>query len=338
MDTVHDPKPVSPPTPRRIGALGGLFLLAVLVAGGYGAWRGWQALQPALAEGPDLSPEALDARLLQAEQSLVSLRRTHQGLDQRLTDTTARTGLLRDEVLGVGQRAAILEDNLRDLSAQANEGREGLRLDEVELLLSLAQARLAVAGDLEGAVRATALARDSLERLGGPQYVSLRQTLGQELAALRALPGDPRTGAAAELDALDAALPSLASRAPGAPSRLAGGGSRWQRLLDTVVQVRPSSAQDLIAPADRASGEAALQLELALARSALDRQDQAGFRAGLGRIDAWLQRLYASDAALARQRERLATLAVLTLSPELPLQGASLRQLRDLRQGRSPGP
>ena len=142
VNNVPDPTPGTPPARRAFGALGWLLLAAVLVAVAWGGWRGWQALTPAPDQGPDLSPEALDARLLAAEQALVSLRRTHQGLDQRLTDTTARTGLLRDEVLGVGQRAAILEDSLRDLSLQASEGREALRLDEVELLLSLAQARL----------------------------------------------------------------------------------------------------------------------------------------------------------------------------------------------------
>jgi uroporphyrin-3 C-methyltransferase len=335
VNNVPDPTPGIPPARRGFGALGWLLLLAVLAAVGYGGWRGWQALTPAPDQGPDLSPEALDARLLAAEQALVSLRRTHQGLDQRLTDTTARTGLLRDEVLGVGQRAAILEDSLRDLSLQASEGREALRLDEVELLLSLAQARLAVAGDIEGAVRATTLARDTLELLTAPQYISLRQTLGQELAALRALPADPRLQAAAELDALQLALPTLASRAPGAPPLPVAAGSPWKRLLDSIVQVRPSSAQDLIAPADRASGEAALELELALARSALERRDQASFRAGLARMDGWLQRLYAEDAALSERRQRLKGLAALALSPELPLQGASLQQLRDLRRGRS---
>lgn len=333
MDTVLDTSSETPPVRRRSGALGWLLLLVVLVAAGYGGWRAWQAWRPAADAGPDLSPEALDARLLEAEQALATLRRTHQGLDQRLTDTSARTGLLRDEVLGVGQRAAILEDNLRELSAQASEGREALRLDEAELLLSLAQARLAIAGDVEGAIRATVMARDTLAPLTDPQFISLRQTLGQELSALRALPADPRRVAAGELDALQSSLGSLASRAPGVLPGTGGSGSRWQRLLDAIVQVRPSSAQDLISPSDRATGEAALGLELALARTALDRRDEASFRAGLERIDQWLQRLYAETDTLRAQRERLAALAGLSLTPDLPVQGAGLQQLRSLRQG-----
>lgn len=333
MDTVLDTSPETPPARRRSGALAWLILLVVLAAGAWGAWRAWQAWRPVADDAPDLSPEALDARLLDAEQGLVTMRRTQQGLDQRLTDTTARTGLLRDEVLGVGQRAAILEDNLRELSAQASEGREALRLDEAELLLSLAQARLAIAGDVDGAIRATGLARDALAPLTDPQFINLRQTLGQELAALRALPADPRRVASADLDALQADLARFASRAPGAPKAGRGGGSQWQRLLDAVVQVRPSSAQDLISPSDRATGEAALGLEFALARTALDRRDEAAFRAGLERIDGWLERLYAENDSLRAHRERLVVLATLPLTPDLPVQGAALEQLRSLRQG-----
>ena len=37
-----------------------------------------------------------------------------------------------------------------------------------------------------------------------------------------------------------------------------GNGSGWQRLLDAIVQVRPSSSQDLISPADRATGESSV--------------------------------------------------------------------------------
>lgn len=334
MDPVLDETPEPPTARRRFGALGGLLLLLVLAAAAYGAWRAWPMLRPAAEQGPDLSPEALDARLLDAEQALVSLRRNQQNIEQKLSDTRARTGLLRDEVLGVGQRAAILEDNLRELSSQASEGREALRLDEVELLLSLAQARLVIAGDVEGAIRATAMARDTLAPLTDPQFINLRQTLGQELSALRALPADPRRIAAGELDALQASLPTLASRAPGAPRAGGGSGSGWQRLLDAVVQIRPSSTQDLISPADRATGEAALGLELALARTALDRRDEAGFRAGLQRIDQWLRRLYAENDALQERRGRLLELGRLSLTPDLPVQGAGLQQLRDLRQGR----
>ena len=179
VDTELDQAPVSRPPGRGLGVFTWLLAaLALLAFGAVGTWW-WSQRGTSADAGPDLSPEALDARLLEAEQAVASLRRNQQGIDQRLVDTQARTGLLREEVLGVGQRAAILEDSLRALSAQASEGREALRLDEVELLLSLAQARLQVAGDLGGAIRATALAHEALAPLTSPQYISLRQTVAE---------------------------------------------------------------------------------------------------------------------------------------------------------------
>lgn len=320
------------------GAFGWLLALLLLTAAAAGGWWWWSLRQAPAEAGPDLSPQALDARLLEVEQATAALRRNQQGIEQRLSDTQARTGLLREEVLGVGQRAAIVEDNLREFTAQASEGAEALRLDEVELLLGLAQARLVVSGDTEGAIRSLALAQQALAPLTDPQYINLRQTIAQELAALRALPADPRDDAAGELDALEATLPRLSSRAPGAPPVAGEGGSRWQHLLDAIVQVRPSSSQDLISPADRATGEATLALELALARTALERRDEAAFDASLQRIDQWLQRLYADDALLRERRERLRALADRTLAPALPDAGAALQQLRDLRRGRGATP
>ena len=337
MDTEHDE--ISDSRSRRgTGPLAWLLALAVFVLVAVGGWWWWTQQAQVADAGPDLSPEALDARLLETEQATASLRRNQQTIEQRLGDTQARTGLLREEVLGLGQRAAILEDNLREVSSQAAEGAEALRLDEVELLLGLAQARLAVAGDTEGAIRSLVLAQQALAAMTDPQFISLRQTLAQEISALRALPADPRDEAAGELDALEATLPRLSSRAPGAPPAAAEGGSRWQRILDALVQVRPSSSQDLISPADRATGEATLALELALARTALERRDEAAFRASLTRIDQWLQRLYADDATLRERRERLRALAGRTLSPALPDAGAALQQLRDLRRGRDATP
>jgi len=335
MNSVLDETAETPRNPRhRFGFFGWLLVLLVLAAIVVAGWRWWAARTPAEG-GPDLSPEALDARLLEVEQAVTTLRRNQQGLEQRVADAQARAGLLRDEVLAVGERAAILEDSLRELGAQASEGAETLRLDEVELLLSLAQSRLAVAGDLDGAIRATALAHEALAPLTSPEYLNLRQTVARELAALQALPADPRARAAGELDALQAALPTLASRAPGATADTPADASTWRRLADAVIQVRPSNATDLISPDDRAAGEVALGLELALARTALERRDEARFRASLLRVDQWLVRLYAENDALRAERERLANLSRMGLLPDLPERGVALQQLRDLRRGRS---
>lgn len=319
--------------PRRASPWPWLIALVAIAGGGWYLYQQWQAMQVAsiaLEAADETSPAALDRRLLDAESELANLRRGQQNLEQRFTDTRSRSDLLREEMLGLGQRAAIVEDNLKQLSGQRPENRDSLRLDEAELLLGLAQTRLVIAGDVAGAIHATALAEAALAALTDPQLVNLRQTLADELAALRSLPADPRSLARLKLDALEATLPRLASseREPGgAPPRDGLG-----RLLDALVQVRASGEQDLLSPSDRSTGEAALALELALARTAMEQRDDARFHASLQRVDGWLRRLYVDSAALREQRQQLVTLAEQSLSPSWPALGRTLEQLRDLRR------
>jgi uroporphyrin-3 C-methyltransferase len=287
----------------------------------------------------DLGPEALDARLLQVESAINSLRRSQEALNQKLNDTRARTGLLRDEVLAATQRASLLEDSVRELSNTRRDGVAALRLDEVELLLTLAQQRLQLAGDLPGAVRATELAEGVLSSQRDPSLLDLRQTLAQELSALRAMPSNPAALAAGELDALEVVLPKLAVAASANAGATAAdadsaNASGFQRLLDSLVQVRRSGEQDLLAPADRQAGQAALALEIALARTALARSDEPGFRRSLLRLDGWLQRLYRDGPLLRERRQHLAKLRTLALDYRLPTAGSTLQQLQELQRSR----
>jgi uroporphyrin-3 C-methyltransferase len=338
VNSTPDP-PAAAPAVKRSSMLW-LLLVALIVLAAI-ASKFWPAPAPApTAHGSDqvdLSPEALDSRLLQAESSLGTLHRTQETLNQRLTDNSTRTDLLRDEMLGIGQRAALLEDSVRELNSSKRDAAQSLRLDEAELLLTMAAERWQLAGDVNGAIRATALADGVLASLRDPALLNLRQTLAQELAAMRALPRDPRAQAAGELDALEAALPQLAATGPAQPAaESVPSGSGLQRLLNALVQIRPSGEQDLLSPADRSAGEAALSLEIALARTALDRGDQIAFRASLRRMDSWLRRLYADGPLLRDRRARLQKLAALPLTVDLPIAGSSLAQLRELQRSHSP--
>jgi uroporphyrin-3 C-methyltransferase len=321
------------------GTLWVLVLIALLVAALF-AWKTWTKTQaPAAAATADLSAEALDARLLQVESAQDTARRTQSAQEQRLVDTRARTGLLRDEVLALTQRASLLEDSVRDAAQGSRDGVAALRLDEVELLLTIAQQRLQLSGDLAGAIRASELADGVLSTQRDPALVDLRQTLAQELAALKALPPAPRVSAAGELDALEAVLPRLGGRdALGAgPARDGSADSGWRHLFESLVQVRRSGGQDLLAPADREAGAAALALEIALARSALAGGDETAFRRALGRIDGWLVRLYPDGPLLRERRARLAQLRKLELHYDLPIAGATLKQLQALQHERANG-
>lgn len=344
---VNAPEPSAAPR-RRTSALAWLLLLVLLPVAGTLAWRGWQAEADARrateAEG--------SARIHALEQRLATLRESQQGQGKRLQQAEATNRLLRDELLAMGQRAALLEDSVQRLADPAQDAVRMLRLDEVELLLAQGGQRLLLAGDLEGARSAYALAARLLDALTDPADIDLRQVLAQEQAALDALGSDPRLAAIARIDAFEAELevPLLP------PGSTAGDAAReaatndpaatrapwWQRMASRIgsriVQVRRSDQQLAVDAGERAAGLAALRLELALARTAAERRDAAGHAAALARAAAWLPRLWPESPARSARRTELEAIAAMPLKAELPTLGTTLDQLRRQRMRRGMAP
>lgn len=290
-----------------------------------------EALMPADAA----SPQALDQRLLVAEQHLARLEQERAALQQRLAESANRTNLLRDEVLGVSERAALIEDSVQQLSRSDRSAMDSLRLNEAELLLIIARERWQLSGDLAGTLQATELAAAAINGLKDPQWLTLRQTVTREVAAYRAIEADPRAIARGELDALEALLPQLpAANGNGADTAPEPYG--FERLLNALIRIQPTGQQTLIAPAERQAAQTALALEIANARTALQLRQSTEFKNSVRRIDQWLLRLYADGKALQERRQRLQQAADAPLGIALPEAGSTLSELQRLKQGAAP--
>lgn len=317
------PSPAQPTPPKRSRA-GGLLLwllfAAVAAAVGWYGWRHWHAQQARIESLALQQRQALDARI-------DALRVSQQAQAQRLQQAEATNRLLRDELLGIGQRAALLEDSVSKLADPDRHGAQSLRLDELELLLGIGQQRLQLADDLDGARRALALAAPLLAGIDDPAYLSLRQTLAQEQAAMDALGADPRVRANTLLDALMDGVQA----APAAEVARDAHAPWYQHLLSRVIHARPTASAGLDQRPDREAALAALQVEATLARAAIERRDGVALASATARIDSSLQRLLAGSPLLGQKRRIAAELKSLPLRADSPLSGTSLQQLRALR-------
>lgn len=327
--------PESPATNRRrTSSLAWLLLVVLLPLAALLAWRAWQS------ERDERRAADIEDRIgIEALQQRVAiLRQGQQAQGKRLQQAETTNRLLRDELLAMGQRAALLEDSVQRLADPAQDAARALRLDEIELLLAQGGQRLLLAGDLQGARRAYGLAARLLDGLHAPADIDLRQVLADERAMLDALGQDPRIVALARLDAFEAGLDAPAG--PAAPSTdttaPAPGQPWWERLATRIVDVRRSDALLVVDAGERAAGLAALRLELSLARTAAERRDTAGHAAALARVRALVTRLWPASAARDARLRELDAIAALPLKPELPTLGTTLDQLR-LQRGRLEG-
>ena len=322
------------PPPRRTSALAWLLLLIALPLAGALGWRAWQAErdQRRAADAEE------GARITALQERVATLRQAQQAQGKRLQQAEATNRLLRDELLAMGQRAALLEDSVQRLADPAQDAARVLRLDEIELLLAQGRQRLLLAGDLDGARSAYALAARLLEALDAPADIDLRQVLGDERAMLDALGSDPRVAAIARLDAFEAALAGWPADPVATDGDRGDAGMRpwWHRVARRIVDVRRSDAALVVDAGERAAGMAALRLELSLARVAAERRDPDGHAAALDRVARLVPRLWPDSPMRARKLRELDAMAAMPLTPALPALGATLDQLR-LQRGRREG-
>ncbi|OBU65282.1 hypothetical protein A9K58_14450 [Stenotrophomonas maltophilia] len=315
----------TPPTPppRRLRWLLPLAAVAVLGVGGYAGWYAWQQQQD--AQRAQAQTTAVQLQGLEA--TLDALRRDQRATSQRLQDAAATNRVLRDEMLGLSQRSALLEENLARLADSANQGRQAVQRDEAELLLTQAAQRLNYADDVEGARRLYAQAATALADLPDSEGLNLRQALVQERDALDALGPGPRMQSLQRLDALARALQGLPAQVTGTTGSSAAK-PWWQATLAPFVDITPSRQNGLLTAAERRNADDALQLELTLARAAIERGDRAGRDTALARVDHWAQRRWPDSPALRAQRAELNALRGLPLQASNPVLGSTLQQLR----------
>lgn len=311
------------PMPRRSGVWRMLALLAAIAA---------VALWFTLETRRQHQRDADDTLRLQALESRVeSLRRDSRSHGERLQQADATNRVLREELLGMGQRAGLLEDQVAKLADADRHGAQALRLDEAELLLTLGQQRLQLAADLDGARRAYALAAGVLDGVDGPGQLNLRQALAQERAALDALAADPRRDALARLDRFERSLPEDARTLALQPADRDA--PWWDRVLSRLVQVRRVDSEVAISGEDRTGARVALELELSTARVAIERRDTEAYRAALDRARSWLPRLWPGSQTL---QQELAHLRALPLTLDIPTLGSTLQLLRAQRSATAP--
>lgn len=338
------PTPPKPPLPpardnRRRG--GGFSLLIALIAlgvAGFALWQMWQ-MQHVQVDAQVQQRDVLQQRIAELAGDDTQIRNDVENLKKRLADTDGINRSLREELLGVTERARNLEDAVSHLAEQRLSGRDALALNEAEFLLQLADERLALFHDAQAAQSAYRLADSALAAAEDPVFASVRQTISAERQALAAA---KPLQTHATLNALERVRNELAELPGKASTNNAEGASakplsRLMGLLNEFVRIRHVGTE----PADLAAQDVALArsliaIDLRRAEANLLAGDQAGYSAALDSAREGIKRTFALDSAsVKRQLAELDQLAATPLAPALPELGSALKELRNLRNTRA---
>ncbi|HRG15466.1 MAG TPA: uroporphyrinogen-III C-methyltransferase [Pseudomonadota bacterium] len=305
-----------------------LVALGVATATAAALWYLASAIDRAMQER-----EAIARRVVLTEEENAQLRRQMSALTRRFDDDDALDRSLREELLGISERATLLEQAIKRVSENRMDSVSELRLNQAELLLSAGIERLRLFRDAQAALTALHLADNELARLEDPRYAGVRQTLAQEIAALEAVPQQSYADTLVALADVRARLPLLPLRGDAAETAPAVAAGRFETLLRGLVRVRRVSPREagLLGPLGADTLRSVVALDLLHAEEALRQQDLPRYQRLVAEAREALAFGFDLDAASTRDvRLKLTQLAAYKPAP-WPDLGLALEQLVNLR-------
>lgn len=317
--------------------------IALLLA----AWQGWQRLdaqQQRIAELEARSGESASRDDLSSLQG--SFDDGARERDEAIAEVRDAFASHRSEIDGV------LDQVLDELSSeQETDEREWLHA-EAAYLLRLANQRLQLERDVEGAAALLRTADGRLRDADNPALTPVRREISSELAALDAVPRIDRTGLYLALDAQQEQLARLPLNQDIEQIAAESGieqppSGTWQQQLSrfgaelrSLVTVRrhEEALEALIAPDQEIYLRQNVRLLVEQAQLALLKEEQELYVASLDKALGLIEAFYATDRdSVQRALERLTELREASIRPELPDISASQQALAEFIERRFNG-
>ncbi|APX91641.1 hypothetical protein BWR19_01000 [Halomonas sp. 1513] len=321
--------------------------LALLLA----AWQGWERLEAQQQRIADLEARSGDA----------ATRDELAALEERLDEGESERDAALDDALASlrgefddyrGEVDATLDQVLDELSReQEADEREWLHA-EAAYLLRLANQRLQLERDADGAAALLRTADGRLRDADNPALTAVRRAISSELAALDAVPRVDRTGLYLALDAQQEQLAGLPlgqdieqiAAESGIEQPPSG---TWQQQLSrfgaelrdlVTVRRHDEALEALIAPEQEAYLRQNVRLLIEQAQLALLKEEEALYEASLDKAITLVEAYYDTDSeGVQRVLERLGELREAAIRPELPDISASQQALAEFIERRFNG-
>jgi uncharacterized protein HemX len=352
------------PTPKKsrlrawLGYATLLFVL-ILVGAGLLLLQELRSKQEGLGSGLDKGDKQMQELLHQVSGLQTELAAVHSQLatvqsqvtteDSKFERAIGEQGASFGEKLGTAK--SELEQAIQHIQRQMNKTRGDLMIADAEYLLSIANQKLHLVGDVKTVLAAMEAADQRLHDSGDPGVFKVREALAEEINLLKGLNPPDVVGASAKLLALEAKVKEIplflphSERAkeqhePAKESQPAAEGEgdllgSTLKDLQGLVTVRRTDrpVQAILLPEEVEALRQVLLLKLEMARAALLRGDDVLYKTNLESAQSWLHEHFDHEAAFTRGvAEDINALQTLQIRVPFPDIGKSLSLLRNIEK------
>jgi uroporphyrin-3 C-methyltransferase len=278
---------------------------------------------------------------LRGEQDRLSSQMQSLNVRLQTTKDAWRTELrgLREIPAQLGQ----LGQGMEELRARTEAPQRAWMRAEAMYLLQLAQRRLDLERDVPTAIVAMESAAAQLAALDDPAAAEVRRQLGQEIAALRAVPLPDLGSVLTRITAVEDMAPSLPvlgmpvakGHRPDTDAQpegfLARARHRISQAMRDLVSLRRIDAATarLVTQEEESLRRQHLELLLFAARIAAMQPDRAAYLQSLRATETWLSQFFdTATPEVSTAQTEIAALAAIDIAPVLPEVGAAARLLQ----------
>lgn len=316
VKNVRAPKPV-----LKLHLVPWLLLLIVLAAGGYVGWNGWLQWQAFNTVVSSQQSQIADLKgeiqsLAGQEQRIGSLLQQ----TQRSTDQSVET--LRNELIATARR----------LTESQGVTRYEWLLAEAEYLMRLAQQRLRIEQDAQGALAILQSADAVLRDTQDAGLLDVREALAIEMSQLAQVPSADLSGTYLALMAISREIGSWDYAAEYQAETVGESDQEkaWYQRFEQFIRIQQldSSFQRPLTPDQHQVLRDVIQLKLEQAQAALMQQNEVVYRAALEQTLNWLEQYAAYQPKAIALAEQIQSVSNLALQQDLPEIGTALKLLK----------
>ena len=375
--TTTDDTAALPPRPGKTRNVSwvGYFVLLAVVALSVGGWFLLQELRS--------RQEGLGGQLTSKDQQILEVTRQLNAVQQEMATLHSQVATVQSQASTddaklerrLGEQTAQWNDHLdatrselggavQHIQNQLNKTRGDLLVADAEYLLSIANQKLHLIGDLKAVLAAMEAADQRLHDSGDPAVFKVREALAEEIGTLRKLDAPDVVGISARLLSLENKVRDLPlflphagaaedhDRKPAAsapPSEPTEEGAR--NILDSalkdieeLVKVRRTDRpiEAVLTPEEAEIYRQILLLKLENTRAALLRSDERLYKDSLNSAAGWLKEHFDAEAPetreLASEINELLAQSISVPFPDISKSLTLLRNIEKLRLEAEEGP
>ena len=350
--------PAVKPKRSKLGAWVGYVILLVillLAAGGFYLLQELRSKQEGLGGELDKGGKQAQELLHQITGLQTEIASLHTQLANLETQVTTEDSKFEREIgeesASFGQKLDAAKTELgasiAHIQRQMNKTRGDMMVADAEYLLSIANQKLQLVGDVKSVLAAMEAADQRLHDSGDPAVFKVREALAEEINALKTFTPPDVVGISAKLLTVESKVKDLPLFLPHSdvteakPATTPKPGQQTAEpgnILDDLkglVTVRHTDKpiKSILLPEEVEALRQVMLLKLEMTRAALLRNEEALFKSSIDSALAWLHEHFDHDAAITQGvAEEIQSLKEITLSVNYPNIGKSLSLLRNIEK------